>query len=429
MTRTVTVFDVDIPPGVAFARSLGRAGVPTELYSADRRAAGRFSRYSHEVRPCPPVRRTDELVAWIADGLTEGWIDLIAPTSDYVVFAVSAVVEKLGVDATTVGHPDAEAARTALFKERFYAAFRRLGFRTPETTVPANVDEALADAERMGYPVVLKPRCHAGIGTQRGVVISNAAALASSFRPWPLRGPSEMVLLHEPAIRMPLLQHYHELGTVDVISVSGYLAQDGSLVALNHCRKLSQSPRRLGVGTMFEQVGAQPFTEAAVEAVREVIGTGIFELEVLVEKGTGAHYAVDLNPRAFGQMSLDMGRGNDLPMLWYNDVAGVSLPTRPAHRRPPKVWHDAIGCYAEFAVSFVRGPRRRAVAGQAWDRLVGPSVGAMHEWSDPLPGVVFALAHLRHPRAFVQPFIRDTELCRSDVAPHVLEDPGHGGTE
>ena len=90
------------------------------------------------------MRRTDEFVAWIAEGLTEGWIDLIAPTSDYVGFAVGAVVEKIGVDAMTVGHPNPEAARTALFKERFYAACNRMGFPTPETTAPASLDDALA---------------------------------------------------------------------------------------------------------------------------------------------------------------------------------------------------------------------------------------------------------------------------------------------
>src|SRR5688572_29039638 len=427
--RTVTVFDVDLPTGVAFARSLGRAGIPKKVYSADRKAAGRYSRHARDVRSCPPVRHTDEFVAWIADGLTEGWIDLIAPTSDYVSFAVGAAVEKIGVDAMTVGHPNPHAARTALFKERFYAAFNRIGFPTPETTAPATVDEALANAERMGYPVVLKPRCHAGIGTHRGVVVANAAALASAFYPWPLHSCNDTVLLHEPAIRMPLLQRYHALGTVDVISISGYLAQDGLLVALNHCRKLSQSPPRLGVGTMFEHVGAQPFTDVAVDAVREVMGTGIFELEVLVEKATGAHYAIDLNPRGFGQMTLDIGRGSDLPVLWYNDVASASLPTRPALRRPPEIWHDPVGCYVEFAVRLARGPRRRAVARHAWDRLFGPSVGAMHEWGDPLPGIMFALAHLRHPRALVRPFITDSELSDSDVRPHVLEDPGHGGTE
>ena len=427
--RTVTVFDVDLPTGVAFARSLGRAGVPAKAYSADGRAAERYSLHACVVRPCPPVRRTDEFVAWIADGLTEGWIDLIAPTSDYVAFAVGAAVGKIGVDAMTVGHPNPEAARTALFKERFYAAFNRIGFPTPETTAPTTVDEALADAERMGYPVMLKPRCHAGFGTRRGLVIANADALASTFRPWPLRGGNDTVLLHEPDLRMPLLQRYHDLGTVDVISISGYLAQDGSLVALNHCRKLSQSPPRLGVGTMFEQVGKQPFTDVAIEAVREVMGTGIFELEVLVDKATGAHYAVDLNPRGFGQMTLDIGRGSDLPMLWYNDVAAASLPTRPARRRPPEVWHNAIGCYVEFAVRFVRGPRRRAVARHTWERLLRPNVGPMHEWRDPLPGAVFALHHLRHPRALVRPFLTDSELCTTEVGLHVLEDPGDGGTE
>jgi hypothetical protein len=166
-----------------------------------------------------------------------------------------------------------------------------------------------------------------------------------------------------------------------------------------------------------------------VRAVREVIGTGLFELEVLVDKASGAHYAVDLNPRGFGQMSLDMAHGHDLPVLWYNDVAGASAPTRPAQRRPPQIWHDAAASYMDLAVRVGRGPHRLAVAREVWGRFRSPSVGAMHDWLDPLPGVVFAWKHVRHPRAFVRTFVTDSELYDRGFQQHVLEDPGDGGTE
>ena len=52
----------------------------------------------------------------------------------------------------------------------------------------------------------------------------------------------------------------------------------------------------------------------------------------------------------------------------------------------------------------------------------------MHEWGDPLPGVIFALEHLRHPRAFVRPFLTDNELHDEDGQSHVFEDLGNGGT-
>ena len=131
LTRSVAVFDIDLPPGVSFMRSLGRAGAPVRAFSADRKAAGRSSRFAGIVRPCPPVRRTDEFVAFLAEGLTDGSIDLVAPTSDYVCFGVAAAVAKVGIDSGTVGHPPAERVLTALFKARFHLAAERFGFPVP----------------------------------------------------------------------------------------------------------------------------------------------------------------------------------------------------------------------------------------------------------------------------------------------------------
>ena len=398
-------------------------------YTADRRAAGCYSRYAGEVRPCPPVRRIDALVEFLVDGIADGSIDLVAPTSDYVAFAVAAAVDKLGIDAATVGHPDPEAVRTALFKDRFYAEAARAGFPGPPCSTAGDVAEALAAADEIAYPVVLKPRTHAGIGLRRGNVVSHADALAATFRPWPVRPGNETVLRYEPDLALPLLQRYYELGTVEVISVTGYLAGDGSLRALGHARKVSQSPRRLGVGTMFEPIGPQPFTERAIATTRNILGAGIFEFEVIVDRATGEARALDLNPRGFGQMSLDIRRGNDLPLLWYNDVAETALASAPRRRRPAELWHDALGSYVAFLVRLARGPNRRWIAHRGWLRFKAPTVGAMHEWTDPLPGMRFALDHLRHPRAFLRPFFMDSEVRGRDVLPQVLEDPGHAGRE
>ena len=421
LNPTVTVFDVDLPPGVAFVRSLGRAGAPVRVCTADRGAAGCYSRYARRVDECPPVRRTDEFVGWLAEEIASGAIDLIAPTSDYVSFCVSAAVDKVGIETGSVGHPDPDAVRTCLFKSRFHAAMARIGFPSPLTRTPTSVAEALTMAEEISYPVVLKPRSHAGIGVRRGVVVRSAADLEATFRPFPLAWGQDAVLAEDPDLALPLLQHYHELGTIDVVSVSGYLGRDGAIQALTHSRKVSQSPRRLGVGTMFEPLApGRPYTGPAVEAVTTVLGTGVFEFEILVDRATGEYGALDLNPRGFGQISLDIALGRDLPVLWYNDVTGARLPTARPSRRTPRFWHDALGSYVGFAVRFVRGPRRGAIAEHAWGRVAAPSVGAMHEWRDPVPGIRFGLGHLRHPRAFVRPFLVDTEVVHADAS----GDPG-----
>jgi hypothetical protein len=64
--RSVAVFDVSLPPALAFIRSLGRAGVPITAYSNRWTAAGRFSKYVDVRRRCPPRRDSEEFVVWLA---------------------------------------------------------------------------------------------------------------------------------------------------------------------------------------------------------------------------------------------------------------------------------------------------------------------------------------------------------------------------
>ena len=109
-------------------------------------------------------------------------------------------------------------------------------------------------------------------------------------------------------------------------------------------------------------------------------------------------WAVDLNPRAFGQISLDIALGNDLPRLWYESVTGTELPAAPAMSPRPEFWHDTTSSYVELAVRFARGPRAAAVIEHGLERMRTPSVGAMFDKKDPLPGLVYGLQQLRHPR-------------------------------
>jgi predicted ATP-grasp superfamily ATP-dependent carboligase len=375
---------------------------------AKRTAAGRSSRFVTASRRSPFVQDCDHFTAWLTAQLDAGAIDLVAPTSDWVMFCVAEAMERLGRAAAEVGHPDPEAVRTCLVKDRFAAALERCGFPCPPGGVPGSLAEARRLADELGYPVLLKPRSHVGIGTTRGTVIRTPADLAAAYRPFVSGLEQRTVRRHVPGVSLPLLQRYHELGTTDVISVSGCL-DGGEVLALHHSRKVTQAPARLGVGSMFESVGTQPFTDAAVDAVRSVLGSGLFELEVLVDRSTGEHYAIDLNPRGFGQMTLDMAAGHDLPRLWYESVTGTRLAVAAPPTRTPNVWHDGVASYAGLAAGVARGPRRAQALGRALGVVRSAKVGAAFAWSDPLPGVMFGLGHLRHPRSFLRQFFVDVE--------------------
>jgi predicted ATP-grasp superfamily ATP-dependent carboligase len=262
----------------------------------------------------------------------------------------------------------------------------------------------------------MKPRSHVGIGRYRGEVLHDDAALREHFRPYPLEPGHTSILRHEPDLAHPLLQQYLPLDEAEVLSVTGCLDADGEVLALGHARKLRQWPPRLGVGTVFEEVGEQPWTAAAVHAVQQVLGRGLFELEVLVRRDDpDTFYAIDLNPRAFGQISLDIAQGRDLPRLWYGSVTGTDVTgDPPPRRRRVTQWHHAVPLFAGIAIMLTLGPDRihhlQDLRGLAPLR----SVGATRSLSDPLPSLLLGAKFLRHPGGLVRPYLRQRQ-GRRDV--------------
>ena len=237
---------------------------------------------------------------------------------------------------------------TSLFKGRFAEAMAEVGI-SDAAVGDAGEPRGACRRRELGYPLMLKPRSHVGIGTMRGAVVRSDDELAR-VRAVLHQCRERLRSRHVPDLRWPILQRYFALGSVDVISLCGCFDDDGKLVALACARKVTQAPRRFGVGTMFEPVPEPAFTSAAIDAVRSVLVTGLFELEVLVDRKSGEHWAIDLNPRGFGQMSLDMARGSDLPRIWYHTVTGIRLPVAAPRTHPPQFWHDAVASYVGFVV-------------------------------------------------------------------------------
>jgi hypothetical protein len=402
-TRSVAVFDVGLPPGIAFLRSLDRAGVPTAAYASTMTAPGLWSRHAKSCRRCPALSELDEFTDWLTEEMYRGRIDLVAPTSDVVAFATAEALARVGRDEP--GHPSVDAVLDSLMKSRFATAMAAAGFPTPHTALPRSINEALVAAKCLGYPVLLKPRSHLGVGLDRGGVIGSEAELIAAYEPYEIGPGQSAVLAHDKDLSLPLLQKYHGADDFDVVSVTGCLGPDGEVLALGHSKKIRQWPPKTGVGTVFEAVGEQAFTGRAIEAVRKVIGSGIFELEVLVRRDDEEDFsAIDLNPRAFGQISLDIAHGRDLPLLWHQSVTGQLAKQPPVPANPPKYWQQAVPFVASVAVMLAVGPSRAAHLRDL--RTLLSSVGATRSWKDPLPSLVLALHFLRHPGGLLWPFAK-----------------------
>jgi len=406
----VAIFDADSPPGLAFARSLGRAGIPVEVLSHRRFPAARLSRHASGFRRCPDLDRLDEFVPWLARELRSGRIRIVAPTSDLVAYALSETRE-LFPESVRAMLPLRGSMHDVLFKNELERACARIGARTPWSICPLSIDEAMERAPSLPYPVVLKPKSHVAVGLHRGMIARDPTELRKLFHPYPIPAAVGRVAEAFPSLRLPMIQEYVPDALENLFSVSGVIGPDGKIVAYAGSKKLGQWPPTLGVGLAFESWGDEDTLSQGVRIAERLLGRGLFELELIVDRRGGDQLVIDLNPRAHGQITLDLAVGNDLPLLWYQLAIGERVqPTGLARRRAR--WFHSLPYTAREAIACVRGPARRTRARNYLRSRLLPHVDIAFDAHDPLSSLSFWFTMLRHPGSLVRPFLREERLVR-----------------
>ena len=169
-------------------------------------------------------------------------------------------------------------------------------------------------------------------------------------------------------------------------------------------KKLGQWPPTLGVGLAFESCTDERVLDTGRRLVEGLLERGLFELELIHDKRTDELVAIDLNPRAYGQISLDIARDNDLPLLWYRSALGDDVPVTGAAHKSAR-WFHSIPYNLEQLTLLARGPHRRARARSYAGSLLGPRVDIVNDVRDPLPSLPFAAVMFRHPRALLRSFL------------------------
>ena len=398
----VAIFDADAPPALAFVRSLGRAGIPLRVYSQRRWPVSRYSRWCTEFARCPDPAREEEFLAWLADELRTGRIDLVAPTSDVVAFHVATLREAFAPELSARFEP-AKGVLASLFKDRFDVACRRSGFATPWAAFPRSGEEARDLAQTFRYPAIVKPKSHVGVGLARGEVVRDADELRARYREYPLPAAEAE---RYPELGLPMVQEYVPCALDNLYSVSGVLGARGEIVAASASRKIAQWPPTLGIGIEFHAIDDPELVSHGAALARAILGRGIFEVEFIRDERDGRWVAIDLNPRAHGFVRLDIARGHDLPLLWYRIATGQTVTPQNAPRCDV-VWTHGVPHAVRRAVRRLRGmPPVELSAADVVD--------VVHDRHDSLPSVPFVATMLRHPGGLIRPFL-NSELVAPDV--------------
>ncbi len=392
----VAVFDNYWATTLAFARSLGRQHVPLHFYG---NGAGRWSRYCTRRFSCPPVEDTARFLPWLSETIRSGQITRIAPTTDLIAYYMSRLRDEFPAQVRRTIAPLAEI-EACLIKTRFAIRSAIDGQPPLETASPDDLDGAIATAEEWGYPIILKPKSHLVVGSaERGRLVRNVAELTRYYHRYPVHPGQEGLAELYPELCWPLVQQYLPAARQRVYSVSGVKDAAAGVLAASVSYKREQWPPDVGVSTIQVACEDQRILDAGLQVVERLLSCGIFELEIVSDRDR--LYAIDLNPRAFGFIALDMARGADLPWLWFRSTIGETQPWVKQAPREALVARNGL-------IHFMKRITGKATRDEpdCVDRrnraLPRVAISMLGTWSDPVPMLISNLYLLRHPRSLMR---------------------------
>jgi predicted ATP-grasp superfamily ATP-dependent carboligase len=300
---TVLVTDAGRGSAIAIIRSLGRKHYRVIAADADPTSPGFRSRFAKERLVYPaPEHAPREFCECLLQAASSRGIDLIIPVTDLAIQPLAkARASFAGVTRLAIAEDDKLAIVTD--KDKTLALAKKTGVPVPETCVVGTAKEALAQAEKLGWPIVLKPQSSRKLNEGKGIdffKVTYAADLADL--------QAQMQAL-EGRCSVLLQQYCAGIGYgVELLMSAGQ-----PLAAFQH-KRLREIPVSGGASAYRESVPLdRELYDYAVRLLQELRWTGL----AMVEFKAGKHGAklMEINGRVWGSLPLAVLSGMDFPAL------------------------------------------------------------------------------------------------------------------
>ncbi|MBM3788737.1 MAG: hypothetical protein FJW35_00135 [Acidobacteria bacterium] len=313
-----TVCTPDDRSALAAVRALAAEGA--QAYAGGTRPLGQAFHSRHaagRVRYPHPAQGDEAFIGRLADECRRLGIDVVLPTSDYVIESMSRRRDLLA-DVVSFTLPPADGLAVARDKQRTVELARSLGLDTPVTACPADADELRRAAAQFRFPVVVKPRKSLGaVGFQ--LVLSKDELLDGYGRS---RGISDDVF----DFNRPLIQEYIP-GEVHDACV---LAREGELAAGLTQRRIRMYPPGGGAGVLNETTWEPDLLERAGALLRALRWHGPAQVEFKLDPQSGRACLLEINGRFWGTLDLSVQAGMNFP--WLAARLALGLPVRAPER-------------------------------------------------------------------------------------------------
>jgi predicted ATP-grasp superfamily ATP-dependent carboligase len=414
----VLLLGADYYGTLAAARAYGRAGIKVTMADENRQGRALYSRHVDARLVHPPLSNPGALIDWLVDWGSKNPGTLLYPPNDHLAWLFAVERDRLS-KVFAMYSPDEQTVFTLLDKKRLHAVCAKVGIDVPETLALADIGLESTVVKTLPFPVLLKPRTQAYLTSGiKGFIAQDDVELGTQLARFRELVAFDPVLTrHHPDVAEPMIQEYLPAAETSIFSVSGFISEDGTMVARG-AMKVLQRPRKVGIGLCFEgRPVEEPLVEKLSALCKEVGYHGAFESEFIAYGKR--RLLIDFNPRFYSQMGFDIARGLSLPLLVWHAARGdrAGIDAEIARARAWKARGDEVYCHKTM-LDLVLGLQR--LSGQmtpeevarwrSWYRRHKHAVtDAVRDADDKLPSLIDAaqwVSHFaRHPRSFVRSFV------------------------
>ncbi|MFW2406072.1 MAG: CDP-glycerol glycerophosphotransferase family protein, partial [Gammaproteobacteria bacterium] len=301
-------------PGWGIIRALGTAGIPVVAAYYDPKDPAYVSRYVSESMVCPHPEHAQDSFHAFARGLAARYPGaVLLPSNDYTLVALSSMGEL--PETARVAVPDAQIVARCIEKDHTYGLADSIGVRAPITRTVTTLDEALEQAETIGYPCLLKPAVGHRFFSVLRVKMFKVTSVDSLQAAWNRTAAIDGDML---------IQEFIPGGDDHGVNYNALWDQGRPLTEVT-AAKLRLSPRGIG----FPTVVVNRYVPEIIEPARAMLAAlnfhGFANVEFKRDARNGEYVLMEINPRLNQSLLLSVATGVNFAAMAYRQCLGQPI--------------------------------------------------------------------------------------------------------
>jgi len=378
------ILDGNLRSTLATVRSLGRAGIEIGVGNDTPGMIAGRSAYCREMLVHPsPICEPGLFERFLAEEVTDHGYSHVLAMSDTTTLVCNGLKEKLESRIHLIAP---EAIMLVQDKHAMVEIAQRLSIEVPQFVTGCSDDQLLKFAERVGYPVVIKPRrsrqCVNGVWKEGRVRYAFT--------------PNELLKIYaecDREIAQPLVQE-----RIDGEGRGVFLLMWNGEIMASFChRRLREKPPWGGISVLCESIPADDsLVQRSASLLRCAGMNGPAMVEYKIDRRDGLPRLMEVNGRLWGSLHLAIESGVDFPWIYLQLIRG---------REVAPVLHSCAGVKSRWLLGDVDALLTRICATRRQEYLLSPSssrISACIEfcrlwsrglhydvmsWSDPRPAL------------------------------------------